>query len=419
MSTDTINKSAAALLSTATGGVPRVAVKEPEIAGSTIRPDAARKAEAEAALVASQLGISQRDTFFAYGTKMLDMGERRARQLRSEWEARPLVTDGMAELVKLIEGEKRQDAVIPLDGFKLDGDGFLTREGKSTRLDPSDRAWSQIISMGRAAGVAPANAAAGNLNRWLHRMKRDALVRTRRPGDGTRDLFAVLSPKYATVDADRIARSVAATAPKGARVVVRYDGHRIEIDVSLAAEHNVGDGSLGVGRLHRVGFRITSADDGTEAIKVRVYAERIACINCTILADERLTLNRKHVGQADVVRMMVVDAMAQAATAINRFGQLWSEVNRTKVDAPELIKRVAYSGELEIPGVDSATLHGMLVGTFAKEPGNTLADVHNAVTRLAHEGAWSSAWVTDGIEESAGRLLYAGGYLKLPEVDAA
>ena len=48
-----------------------------------------------------------------------------------------------------------------------------------------------------------------------------------------------------------------------------------------------------------------------------------------------------------------------------------------------------------------------VAAAWEKEPGYTRASLVNAISRAAHEAAWANPWVTEELEEAAGRLLAA------------
>lgn len=49
---------------------------------------------------------------------------------------------------------------------------------------------------------------------------------------------------------------------------------------------------------------------------------------------------------------------------------------------------------------------GAVKGAWDAEPGDSVAHVHNAITRAAHTAPTSKTWADDDVEEQASELLY-------------
>lgn len=388
-----------------------------EVAGVTIRENARARAAAETSKARAELGLKLDDSelYFASGTKMLADGEKKAREYRQEWEKRPLVGEAMDSLHATISAERRRDFSVKASELRLDEQGRLTR-GKGGAIIPTAHAFSQLCNRSPFD-----NTLRYNVNAWIAGCNKTLKLRTRNPNteQQTREAFAIVSPKYAAFDSDQVARAVKELVPADTRATVEYDGSRTQIDVSYSNPYELGD-EIAVGRLHRVGLRIDKADDGTRAFRIRLYAERIACINCTILADSRLTFNRRHVGSLKAFRELVRDALASTGNAIRGFGDLWREANEraihdsfggTALSAQQCFKRLIAAKYLHVPHVKAPDLLGKLMDAWSVEPGDTAAAVNRAITRLAHtESSWKSRWYQDDLETVAGELLYQKVY---------
>ena len=72
-------------------------------------------------------------------------------------------------------------------------------------------------------------------------------------------------------------------------------------------------------------------------------------------------------------------------------------------DAREALTGLATSGQIT-PAVARDTLVEALLTAHSKEPGDSLVDVLNAVTRAAHEAEWSE-FHRQMLEQRAGELL--------------
>ena len=195
----------------------------------------------------------------------------------------------------------------------------------------------------------------------------------------------------------------------------RYDGSRGVFDVSLAPVYNVEAGDLGVGRAHRILTTISSADDGSESLRIKFKAIRIACINCTLVADTKLMFERRHVGED--LGYFFMQALQKAGEAMTRFSDVWKDANEKaivdkatggKMSPEETFRRLIAHGYVNVPWVKEPELLSKLMTCFEKEPGTTAAHINMAISRLAHEGSgsWKSPWYVDALEEAAGNVLF-------------
>lgn len=396
---------------------PRSPEPKPEapVAGVTVHQAAADE-NARLVAMANRAGFTEsaddnKGTFFKSGTEMLGMGKAIARKERTQWEERPLNPDAMHETNMAVLAEKRRDISLNTRELSVDREGNLTRGTAPLAL--TDHSFRQL------AGYAPHRGPlAYNINAWAPRSNRKVKVRARRVGEGSApEAFAVVSPKYAACDLDTVARMVGAQLPKDARSVVEYDqaSTRWQIDVSFANPHEIPEGPT-VGALHRVGVRISGADNGSQSLRVDRYAERIRCINCTKLHDELSQLKKRHVGNVERLQALLRNSLQTSGQALAQFGELWSEANQraihdrydgTPMSADETFRALIVAGYVKVPGVKAHDLHSKLMGAWEAEPGDTAAAVNRAITRMAHTETWSSRWTSDELEDTAGKMLYA------------
>ncbi len=119
-------------------------------------------------------------------------------------------------------------------------------------------------------------------------------------------------------------------------------------------------------------------------------------------------------------------AQGEVAEAFaSRWRSAWTEYyldqgSREQLGAEEVLKRIAYHGNVRIPGIRGAAgTYEALRAAWDAEPGDSRAAIHNAITRAAHEAptTWrASSWADDEAEEQASELLYAKNYvLDIPE----
>ena len=400
------------------------------IPGQTILEPAKALADKEQALIREAMGIAlDSQQFYANGTKMLACGEATAVAQRRQWEDLPTVTEGTDKFIQIIKDEQRVDHRIFLNQCHIDRSGVLRGVNGGVLLN--DRAWGQLANnfqddLKRKKKVLPSGLR-NNFNLWLPHSHKTGLFRTRYPKDTgsetLRECFAAMGARYGVYDLDQIARDIQKYMPKDSHLETRYDGSRGVFDVSLAPVYDVEAGEVGVGRAHRILTTISSADDGSESLRIKFKAVRIRCINCTLISDSKLVFERRHVGED--LGIFFLNALQAAGVAMATFSDLWKEANekeivdrgtKEKLPPAETFKRLIAHGYVKVPWVKEPDLLAHLMAAFEKEPGDTAAHINMAISRLAHEGAseWKSPWYVDDLEEAAGNILFAHVYSLKP-----
>ena len=379
---------------------------------------AARADRDHAALIA-KLGIDTGTSFYVHGTPL--QSKPLARRDRAAWEKLPTLEDGMAALRATIEAEDRRDHTVKLGDTYVDFRGLvMSRDvgGAEVATVPEEVGWARLASF------APSTVPAGlrtNVNAWASLRRDDEVVlRTRRNAAGARSLYAAVSKAYVPFDLDQIAVTLSEVMPKDARVRVRYDGGRARVDVVLHNPHNFGAAhdTGTVGELHRLTLRVTSADDGTGGFRLRWSAERIRCVNLTLLRGKSAVFHARHTRE-DLAAVAVEAMHAQGAIA-EEFAAVWRQAwteryvdqsSKQALSPEETFKRLIHAGVVRIPGLGKdGTLRAVLAAYAAEDDdGGSRASILNAVTRAAHEAptTWqASSWADDDTEEQASELLY-------------
>ena len=396
-------------------------------------PERAAIADAEVADAASHFGFAVdrlKPTWFESGTKMMDMGEAIAMADRKEWEHRPTVNVAMENFIEVIDAENRQDINIPIRELSLDDVGIIRRRANGNGhthqggLLLNEVAWRQLAQM---APYEIPPVLRNNLALWLGKSERVARFRIRNAELGIAECHAVVGKEFPKVDADDIARMVIERMPEDAKGEVHYDGKKCSIEVSFHNPYEVDE--LAVGRLHRIAGQLRFADNGTHSLQWRWKMQRIQCVNCTIVADSEFVFSIPHKSNLDVYTLLD-KALASQGGVLDSFANRWRDAyaksygdyDGTTFGAEEAFKRLIVNGMVNVPGFSRKKgwqdeLLVQLMDAWNKEPGDTVAHVNQAVTRMAHEQAqtWKSRWVTDELEEQAGALLYARTYL-LPAI---
>lgn len=393
------------------------------IAGKTILPRAKAAAANERAMLKDVAGVELGSKGLGFddalttgglvydeGTKMLGSGVQVALDSRMKWDKLPTANVAAADHYDEVTAEQRSDyRGIALSGLVVDEKGHLTRANGGLRF--SDWSWGQVRAM--AAKNTPLR---NNFNAWLPKSAKTATFRTRHPNleTHTRELFAAVSGKYTVADGHKLLKTISGGLPSETRGRVDYDQDttRLSADLTLQNPYEIED-DIAVGRLHRLGVRLTTRDDGGERIRIRLYAERIACINCTLIPVEIAGIDHVHKGNVRYIMQAVRNLTSNAGRIMGEFAEHWSAAHITRVfdgaatseQAQKVFVKLIDGGFVNANGIKKAELVERLVGAWSIEPGNTYQAINRAITRAAHGYSWAPE-VDEQLEEQAGQLLY-------------
>jgi hypothetical protein len=209
---------------------------------------------------------------------------------------------------------------------------------------------------------------------------------------------------------------------------VRYDGQRATIDVVLQNPYRLSDGSgdgAAVGETHQVVLRVRTADDGSGGYHVSLLAQRVRCINLTLLHAKRSLFSGTHrqAGLRDLAQAALAEVEPTMAAFADVWRAAWQDFYADKytgaIGGEEAIQRIVAAGKYRIPGLGTEGTLEACLAALKEEPGDSRAHVHNALTRAAHTAGttWQSRWSDEAAEEQASQLLYQRVQW-LPEVQA-
>lgn len=256
-------------------------------------------------------------------------------------------------------------------------------------------------------------------------------VRTR-VGGGSRNIFSVVTPSYTTYDADKVAEFLGDVLRKNfpagmfkAEIGYNSKTTKFTMDATMHAPSDLTDFSAG--DLYEVGYRFKSDDVGGGSITGGAIAFWNECLNMIII-DSKTSEIVKVVHKGDVESKMkkMKAGMEKSKEAMQRFAVDWGilsqvgaeglvvngEVIETTVSesgvverAPvALLKTLVDKGHVgKGIGTDAAVQY--LLDSYNNQGGgDTMQDVINAVTRMAHESLVDDC-VRDGLERQAGMLV--------------
>jgi hypothetical protein len=405
----------------------------------TLRPGVDVDPEAEARILAAEKflkarGFAPPPTWFAAGTEMLPEGRAKFGSLAKRHADLPVFRDAAREVIDVIRAEDRRDMVLgDARVLRLTPDGQLTRGNAPIALEPNalkgligkfpkafPNAWAFLSLLDPAARAEAVNAQLARLGDWYRDDERNLRLRLRNVG-GWR-AFAAVSPTYMPMDADRVLAAYADTLdglglpdPRGA---IAYNGETTDVTIR-ATWHAPQSFRPSVGDVFESGISARTNDAGNGSHRAGNTFTRIICINCTTGDFGNDTLRRVHKGSrvSDLtaqglakIQQDVADVVSRTGDAARFFLDAWGILRETPVtrvrkdgDPKAFLKSLVASGELDADVARDTMVEALLRG-FDVEPGETLADVFNAVTRAAHDGLLDEAqrW---RVERAAGSLL--------------
>lgn len=395
-------------------------------AGSVSAVALARQAEIDARL--REIGISPTPPVFAAGSRVNATGVDNFRLSRMEYDLMPTVPEAVTEVIQRIAAEKRKDILVPIRDLRMNDDGSITRGTGTLGLERNGL--RQLLSRARVFPDAfrvmekapPATRAAFFNDMVKHYGDKDELkdarvtVRARiNPATGAPQAYAVVGPGYAAFDGDKVIATLL-TAFRGAdaRAEVVYDPSdtSIRADVLYHANSIV---DLSAGDVFKGGFRLRTSDDASGAIRGGGLAYRNLCLNLIIIATETSDLFRRiHRGAVGDIESAVVEAAKRTRAAFEGFGPLWGKMRQTEIGKVEVYGRsyssvtdaltgLVDSGKVDLAVARDTAVEWLLAG-YDAEPGDSLADLLNAVTRV-HSLEKVPAFVAERAEDAAGILM--------------
>jgi len=405
--------------------------------GVDVDPEAAARIKAAEQFLKAR-GFAAPPPWFAAGTEMLPEGRAKFGSLARRHEELPLFKDAARAVIDQIEKERRHDVVVgDARAMRLLPDGTLSRGKGSIPLEPNalkglisrfpkafPSSWEFLALLSPTDRADVVNAQLSRLHEWYEDDKRNLRLRCR-DIDGWR-AFAAVSPSYMPMDGDDVLRaythafsSLGLEEPRGA---IAYNGETTDV-VIRASWHAPQTFRPSVGDVFESGITGRTNDSGNGSHRGGNAFTRIVCINCTTVDFGDTSMRRVHKGSRtqdltaqglERIRSDVQTLVAQSGRAAEFFLQQWGVLRDTPIekvtvggkrhtDPKTMLKALVSSGDLDADTARDTTVKALLAA-YDKEPGQSLADVFNAVTRAAHDGLLDEIerW---RLERAAGSLL--------------
>lgn len=354
-------------------------------------------------------GFALAPPLFAAGTRVLPLGDDNFRIERKRVEALPRFRDAADLVSAQVRTEDREDIKASTSDIAMDEDGRLVVDGVSMAMETGG--FLQLATLGGfgigsrylAQNCTP-DLRAQNVNRQLQMQReRDLVLRTRRSPSGARQVFATVTPSYAAVDTDEVLGTVAAWLTD-TRAEVRYDGVGVAATALWMPDSIV---DLAAGDVFKVGVQLRTDDSGKGRIRLAGVAWRNLCLNLIVIdVGEVEVVALVHRGDRERIIAQVRDGVEKARGTVAHFLQAWGYARSVKVDAELRIRQIVAEQKLQARGAkDRDAVVEALLDAWHVEPGDTLADVANALTRAAHQQATWPLDFREELERHAARLV--------------
>jgi hypothetical protein len=233
--------------------------------------------------------------------------------------------------------------------------------------------------------------------------------------DGGREIFAITDANYPDVYANSVLRRIASNADPDAKSEWTYDANttRVNFKELMRQEISPSDYKHSADDVFQIGRSWSMRDDGSTSVKMNLLTFRQLCANMLILAADSYLKHVRHRGEDHKILGRIDKLFDQTAGFSEMFSRKWGASRLIKWNEnPTLDAAIAAYGLLinkrHIPVTGDRDLFAATLGTkWLEEPGDTVADLVNGVTRYARNASISnsSRFGASELEKSAGKLL--------------
>lgn len=371
-----------------------------------------------------KMGLTPGRTLFAPGTPLVSWGLDKWRQERTDLGDRPGLHAAASGVIGQVVAEQREDltiqdperlrlvvdggALVLLDspnasnGVRLERSGLYALGGYYGRKGDAPPLLPPASFLSSMESDEIAELFNGRARRVLTN-RSPVMLRTRKASDGAgRSLYGVVSTQYGICDADEVARmlrdEVTDSGGIDPRASLVYDPDTTRLDFEITSMR---DTPPVVGEVWKMGFKGSTGDAGGSGHRYhgRGAAFRAICCNLTTEELETAGLHQRHRGGnvAEKIRQNIREGWGGLAPWFSEFANRWEVLSNVAAvdvlggaDMAEAIERLVVKTKhgkdlVAASGIKRDALVQVLLQSHSHEPGESLADVVNAVTRLHRE----------------------------------
>ena len=369
-------------------------------------------------------GIVMPPPVYAPGTRVIDLGDSNFKVSRQSWKDSAEIGDALINVANTVKAEARKDFITPLRSIHMDEKGVIhgakfpgnVMPLESRGLEQLVGALPQLFPRGLSLMrlLAPEDRAYV-FNKQIARAPDEAIrFRARlNPSTGGYSSYAVVSPTYAPLNIDNVCDEIRTSLENvlghvELRGEVIYDAPNValKMQANLHADRVV---DFAAGDVFKIGINARTSDNGGGGLSVDWGAFRNGCLNLIIITHTTAgLLKKRHRGNFDGIGFQIEMALQNIEPVFARFAQEWGLMRTTKAadifkteSVPEIM---AILGEALDTGFKAEVNSDLLMGSWSKEPGDTMADFMNAITRL-HDNDLFNDLRRDKVERQAGIML--------------
>jgi hypothetical protein len=364
-------------------------------------------------------GFASNQSVVGSGNYSLNAGQQSLlRKQIEDFDALPDATDLASSLADRIEAEERQSTVLNIRDIKVDDEMSIT-------FGEVDHAVTQDAYKALLRGIAPKGAYSyltgvdvdlrAYNTRTLLQQEGRVKVRTKNGEHGERVIFGVVPESYPDVYANDILRTISRQTADNAKGTYVYDPNTTQLSFRelLRQEVNPSSYKWGADDTFQVGRGWSLRDDGSTSIAMNLLMFRQLCANMQLLSADSYLKRVRHRGQEENVIARVSELFKQTGGFVEHFSKQWSSARSvTWNEDGSFDKAITTYGMLintkKLSSIGDKDLFALSLATaWLEEPGNTVADLVNGVTRYARTGSVSnsSKFALDKLEMQASQLM--------------
>ena len=440
--------------------VAKVAKREPITVTPRTAEDTIAAHEMARDYIQSRGGDTSDGTWFPPGTEMMEIGKREYRGRSKTHADLPPIREAYAPAIERVKQEDRRiSGVVNLAECQITTaeKGFaIYRPGSGKPALPLEYMALEQLHNAVSAGMPgplsrmlrtmPSGEFVDLFNRQIlraaeHQTHTEARIQHRNHM-GRRSAFSFVGKGYMPMPLDHILATAATELERigeelgvEARGEVSYQPGST-LATYKATWHAPEEYAARVGDPIEIGLKGSTGGAGNGFHRTDQQLTLIKCINCTLMVWAALALKRRHSGSKsrsasqnlavgmERVREDLRASVDGLGDGVRLFGNLWGILKATPVNAVALagekhtdvrtaLEAMVAKGQITKEVARDALTESLLTA-FDREPGDSLADLVNAVTRAAHEGMISDIqqWK---VERDAGELMVALARKAQPE----